>query len=93
MDDEVQKILKYLRLWGLLARWDELLAEATRGRFSHERLLKSRRAGTPGRILQQERPCADTAAQTGSHPRTAGDRDVPVHPAAQAGPHANHVAF
>jgi DNA replication protein DnaC len=40
MDEEVQKILKYLRLWGLLARWDELLAEAQRGRFSHERLLK-----------------------------------------------------
>ena len=40
MDEEVRKILKYLRLWGLLARWDELLAEATRGRFSHERLLK-----------------------------------------------------
>lgn len=40
MDEEVQKILKYLRLWGLLARWDELLVEAQRGRFSHERLLK-----------------------------------------------------
>lgn len=40
MDEELQKILKYLRLGGLLARWDELLAEAQRGRFSHERLLK-----------------------------------------------------
>lgn len=40
MDEPVQKILKYLRLWGLLAHWDELLAEATRGRFSHERFLK-----------------------------------------------------
>jgi len=40
MDEELQKILKSLRLWGLLAQWDELLAEARRGRFSHERLLK-----------------------------------------------------
>ena len=40
MDEEVQKILKYLRLWGLRAHWDELLAEAKRGRFSHERFLK-----------------------------------------------------
>src|SRR5208283_2771964 len=40
MDEELQKILKYLRLPGLLAHWDELLAEARRGRFSHERLLK-----------------------------------------------------
>lgn len=40
MNEEIQKILKYLRLWGLLIRWDELLAEAQRGRFSHERLLK-----------------------------------------------------
>ena len=39
MDDELRKIIKGLRLWGLLSRWDELLAEANRGRFSHERLL------------------------------------------------------
>ena len=40
MDDQLQQILKHLRLGGLLAHWDELLAEARRGRFSHERLLK-----------------------------------------------------
>jgi len=40
MDDQLQKILKHLRLWGLLAHWDELLAVAQRGRLSHERLLK-----------------------------------------------------
>lgn len=40
MDEDLQKILKHLRLGGLLARWDDLLAEARRGRFSHERLLK-----------------------------------------------------
>ena len=39
MDEELQAILKYLRLSGLLANWDELLAKARRGRFSHERLL------------------------------------------------------
>ena len=40
MDEELRKILKYLRLGGLLADWDELLAKAQRGRFSHERLLR-----------------------------------------------------
>jgi DNA replication protein DnaC len=41
MDEALRTILKYLRLGHLLAHWDELLAEAGRGRFSHERLLKS----------------------------------------------------
>ncbi len=40
MNEELKAILKYLRLWGLLANWDKLLAEARRGRFCHERLLK-----------------------------------------------------
>ncbi len=40
MDNELQQTLKYLRLWGLLSRWDELLAAARRGRYSHERLLR-----------------------------------------------------
>lgn len=40
MDDELQKILQHLRLGGLLAQWEEFLATARRGRFSHERLLK-----------------------------------------------------
>jgi len=40
MDESLEKILKYLRLGGLLAHWDQWLAEAGRGRFSHERLLK-----------------------------------------------------
>ena len=40
MDEELRKIIKGLRLGGLLARWDELLEEANRGRFSHERLLE-----------------------------------------------------
>jgi len=40
MSEELQKILKYLRLWGLLAQWDKLLAEARKGGFSHERLLR-----------------------------------------------------
>lgn len=40
MDQELQNILKSLRLWGLLAQWEELLAEARQGRFSHERLLR-----------------------------------------------------
>jgi DNA replication protein DnaC len=40
MDEQLRKILKDLRLGHLLAHWDELLAEATGGRFSHERFLK-----------------------------------------------------
>jgi DNA replication protein DnaC len=38
MDKELEMILKYLRLQGLLNRWDELIGEAKS--FSHERLLK-----------------------------------------------------
>jgi len=40
VNEEMQKILKYLRLGGLLENWDALLAEARQGRFSHERLLQ-----------------------------------------------------
>jgi DNA replication protein DnaC len=40
MNEALQEILKYLRLWSLLANWDDLLARARRGKFSHERLLK-----------------------------------------------------
>ena len=40
MDEQLQAILKSLRLRGLLAHWDEFMAEARRKRFSHERLLK-----------------------------------------------------
>jgi len=61
MDEELKKILKYLRLGGLLAHWDELLAEARRGRFSHERLLKHvleaeyRLKGEHARLLRRKR--------------------------------------
>ena len=50
-----------LRLWGLLAQWDELLAEAQRGRFSHERLLKhvlraeARTKNEKARLLRRKR--------------------------------------
>jgi len=40
MDEPLRKILQQLRLGGLLAQWDELLATARRGNFSHERLLR-----------------------------------------------------
>ncbi len=40
MDKELQTMLQYLRLHGLLSRWDELIAKARNGKFSHERLLK-----------------------------------------------------
>lgn len=40
MDDEWTKTLKYLRLPGLLAHWDEYLTLAQKQRFSHVRLLQ-----------------------------------------------------
>jgi len=40
MDEELIKTLKYLRLAGLLAHWDEYLALAHQQRFSHVRLLR-----------------------------------------------------
>ena len=40
MNKDMEKILRHLRLWGLLDRWDEVIAEARKKRFSPERLLK-----------------------------------------------------
>lgn len=40
MDEELIKMLKYIRLPGLLANWDHCLAIADKGNFSHARLLK-----------------------------------------------------
>jgi DNA replication protein DnaC len=46
MDDETAKMLKFLRLSGLHAHWDEYLALAQKQEYSHVRLLKY--------ILEQE---------------------------------------
>lgn len=46
MDDELTKTLKYLRLPGLIAHWDEYLDVARQQRFSHVRLLRH--------VLEQE---------------------------------------
>ena len=40
MNDELCKMLKYLRLRGLLENYDQYLAMAGKGRFSHGRLLE-----------------------------------------------------
>lgn len=40
MDDELITTLKYLRMPNLLARWDEYVAAARKGRFSPVRLLR-----------------------------------------------------
>ncbi len=40
MDKELIETLKYLRMGGLLAHWDEYLALALKQRFSHVRLLE-----------------------------------------------------
>ncbi len=40
MTKDIENILRHLRLWGLLDRWDEIIAEARKKQFSAERLLK-----------------------------------------------------
>ena len=40
MDEQVIEMLKYIRLWGLLANWDRYVEMAREGNFSHVRLLK-----------------------------------------------------
>jgi len=40
MDEELKKMLKYIRLTGLLANWDEYLKIAQKQNFSHTRFLK-----------------------------------------------------
>ncbi len=40
MDKELEEKLRYLRLGGLLANWDNYLKSAQKGNFSHVRLLK-----------------------------------------------------
>jgi DNA replication protein DnaC len=40
MDEELTKMLKYIRLGGLLANWDPYLSAAQKGNYSHARLLK-----------------------------------------------------
>jgi len=39
MDEKIVAMLKYIRLWGLLANWDGYIEMARKGNFSHPRLL------------------------------------------------------
>jgi len=39
MDEKIVAMLKYVRLWGLLANWDGYIEMARKGNFSHPRLL------------------------------------------------------
>jgi len=39
MDEELKQMLKYIRLGGLLANWDQYLSAAQKGNYSHTRLL------------------------------------------------------
>jgi DNA replication protein DnaC len=61
MNEELRKILKYLHLGQILAQWDQLLAEARQGKFSHERLLQHvlqaeyRAKSDHARILRRKR--------------------------------------
>ena len=40
MDEQIAEMIKYIRLWGLLANWDRYVEMAREGNFSHVRLLK-----------------------------------------------------
>ncbi len=40
MEEELTKMLKYIRSPGLLANWDHYLEIADKGNYSHARLLK-----------------------------------------------------
>jgi DNA replication protein DnaC len=61
MNKDTEKILKRLRLWGLLERWDEVIADARKKRFSPERLLQHvleseyRTKSENARILRRKR--------------------------------------
>jgi hypothetical protein len=39
MNEELKQMLKYIRLGGLLANWDQYLSAAQKGNYSHVRLL------------------------------------------------------
>jgi DNA replication protein DnaC len=61
MNKDTEKMLKHLRLWGLLERWDEVIADARKKRFSPERLLQHvleseyRTKSENARILRRKR--------------------------------------
>jgi DNA replication protein DnaC len=40
MDEQLEQMLKYIRLSGLLLNWDSYLSVAQKGNYSHARLLK-----------------------------------------------------
>jgi len=40
MNEQLKQMLKYIRLSGLLANWDQYLCTAQKGNYSHTRLLK-----------------------------------------------------
>ena len=40
MDEQLKQMLKYIRLGGLLANWDQYLSTAQKGNYSHARLVK-----------------------------------------------------
>jgi len=40
MDEKIIEMLKYIRLWGLLANWEKYIEMAQKENFSHTRLLK-----------------------------------------------------
>ncbi len=40
MDEQLEQMLKYIRLGNLLANWDRYLSLAQKGNYSHARLHK-----------------------------------------------------
>ena len=73
MNEELRKILKYLRLGGTVGRLGRLLVKAQRGRFSHERLLQHVLEAEYRVKLENARLLRRKRAR---RPRDAGDRDT-----------------
>jgi DNA replication protein DnaC len=61
MNKDTEKMLRHLRLWGLLERWDETISDARKKRLSPERLLQHvleseyRTKSENARILRRKR--------------------------------------
>jgi len=76
MNDELKSQLKYLRLSGLLAHWEDYLKLAAEQRWSHSRLLTH--------VIEHECQLKRQRARQLRLRQAAAHRDLPLRPAAQA---------
>ncbi len=80
MDDELMKTLRYLRLRGLMAHWDEYMTLARQQHFSPVRLLRY--------VVEEESKIRQEHARQlrpRSHSRTVADGNLPLCAPAEAG--------